>query len=143
MIKIVDSITTDTDVEVSVTPQIKTYNIVTGCMSDDCKPYRVAQSAMMWISENGCLGEIECIYPIVVEDDMCSFRETTTQFTGFPVFEIISCDNEAYIQNKDNGFVIWFNKSKEIDTEILFEQLSFLISEKELVGIICKEYISV
>jgi|LSQX01.2.fsa_nt_gb hypothetical protein len=140
MIKIISYRTKDTNIEITYTPNVRTYNIVSGLMTDDCRPFRIAQSAMIWIDENGYIGEIECIYPIVVEDQICTFKDKVKIFDGFPAFEIPYCDNEVYIQNQVNGFIIWFSKDKEIDTIITFKQLKFLISNNELVGITCKEH---
>lgn len=142
MIKIISYRTEDTNIEITYTPDVRTYNIVSGLMTDDCRPFRIAQSAMIWIDENGYIGEIECIYPIVVEEQTCIFKDKVKTFDGFPAFEIPYCgnDNEVYIQNQDSGFIIWFSKDKEIDTIIKFKQLRFLIVSNELVGITCKEH---
>jgi hypothetical protein len=95
---------------------------------------------MIWIDENGYIGEIECIYPIIVEEQLCTFKDKLKAIDGFPSFGIPYCDNEAYIQDQDSGFIIWFSKDKEIDTIITFKQLIFLIANNELVGITCKEH---
>jgi hypothetical protein len=139
MIKMISYRTEDTNIEIKYTPDVRTYNIVSGLMTEDCKPFRVAQSAMIWIDENGYIGEIECIYPIVVEEQICTFKDKVKTFYGFPAFEILCCDNEIYIQSKGSGFVIWFSKDKEIDAVITFKQLKFLIANNELVGITCEE----
>jgi len=139
MIKIKSYKTKDTNIEVTYTPNVKTYNIVSGLMTDDCRPFRIAQSAMLWIDENGYIGEIECIYPIVVKEQICTFKDKMKTFDGFPAFEIPYCDNEVYLQNQDSGFIIWLSKDKNIDTIITFKQLRFLIANGELVGITCKK----
>jgi hypothetical protein len=140
MIRLLDIRVEETDIETSNIPEVRTYNIISGMMSDDCKPFRIAQSAMIWMTEDGYIGEIECIYPIEVDANMCLFKETINRCDGFPAFEVLCCDNEVYVQNKDNGFTIWLTKRKEIDTEIVYKQLRFFVSNGELVGIVCEDY---
>ena len=139
MIKLIAIRIEETDIQITNIPEVRTYNIVSGMMSDDCKPFRIAQSVMIWMTENGYIGEVECIYPIEVEKQICLFKETIKQFSGFPAFDVLRCDNDAYIQDQNNGFTIWLSKDKEIDTEIVYKQLRFLVSNSELVGIICKK----
>jgi hypothetical protein len=141
MIKLIAVRSEETEIQSTYTPDVRTYNIVSGLMSDDCKPYRVAQSMMIWMTESGHMGEIECIYPVAVEGQMCLFKEIVKELSGFPVFEVLCCDNEAYIQNHNNGFTLWLTKDKEVDTQIEFKQLKFLVANNELVGINCKEYV--
>lgn len=140
MIKIICNIIKNTNVEITYIPAVRTYNVASGLMTDNCRPFRIAQSAMIWIDENGYIGEIECIYPVVVEDQICTIKDNVEIFYGFPAFEVVCCDNEVYVQSQDSGFIIWFSKDKEIDTIITFKQLRFLIASNELVGITCKEY---
>lgn len=55
MIKINSIKDIKTEIEISYTPEVKTYDISTTLMTDECKPYRVAESAMIWINEVGFL----------------------------------------------------------------------------------------
>ncbi len=136
MIKINSIKDIKTEIEISFTPQVKTYNISTALMSDECKPYRVAQSAMLWINHEGYLGEIECIYTEKVDKPQCKYSKVINQVNGFPQFEINTCDNEAYIQDFEDGFIIWLSKNKLINTKVSYGDLIFLLSEKELVAIV-------
>lgn len=135
MIKIKGIKAKDTEIKISFTSQVKTYNIISGFMSDECKPYRVAQSVMIWINGDGYIGEIECIYPTNVNKTQCNYSEKVNQINGLPIIEIYSCDNEAFIQHFEGGFILWLSKDKFINTEVSFKDLTFLLSGKELVAI--------
>ena len=139
MIKLTELIIVDAEIELSFTPSVKTYNVVTSFMSDACKPYRVSDSTMIWLSEKGELGELECIYPTIADEPLCQFSDKLAQGNGFPRFLITSHDNDTYVQHDDDGFTVWLKRNRVIDTEILFANLIFLISEKELVAISAKK----
>lgn len=85
MIRLLDIRVEETDIETSNIPEVRTYNIISGMMSDDCKPFRIAQSAMIWMTEDGYIGEIECIYPIEVDANMCLFKETINRCDGIRI----------------------------------------------------------
>ena len=84
MIKLLNTIVVNTEIEVSFTPEVKTYNIVTGFMSDNCRPFRVSEHIMIWITEEGYIGEIECIYPETVDTPLCSYSHDLSRKLGFP-----------------------------------------------------------
>ena len=139
MIKLLNTIVVNTEIEVSFTPEVKTYNIVTGFMSDNCRPFRVSVHIMIWITEEGYIGEIECIYPETVDTPLCSYSHDLSRKLGFPQIEICSCDNEAYIQHCDEGFTIWLNKEKMINKIIDCNQFLLLVSGDELVAVKTQE----
>lgn len=58
MIKLITFKTEDTNIQITYTPDVRTYNVVSGLMNDECKPFKIAQSAMMWVNDKGYLGEI-------------------------------------------------------------------------------------
>lgn len=138
MIKIKDVKKVQTEVEISYTPEVKTYDIMTGFMTDDCRPYKVTISTMLWIDEQGYFGEIECIYSEKVQEFLCRDACNVMEVFGFPQFEVISCDNEEYIQDFEDGYIIWLLNDKLIDTKIIYSDLIFFISDSELVGILTK-----
>jgi hypothetical protein len=135
MIKLRGLQSVDTTVTSTFTPEVRTYNIVSGRMSDECKPYRVAQHAMLWLDDEGFLGELECIYPQVVEQACCHHPGNLAPRSGFPQFEILSTDNICAVQHQGNSFTVWFSRDKTIDDEIMFENVHFLFAGNELVGI--------
>lgn len=138
MIKINSIKDIKTEIEISFTPQVKTYNISTALMSDECKPYRIAQSTMIWITQDGYLGEIECIYTEKINKTQCKYSQVINQVNGFPQLEINTCDNEVLIQDFEGGFIIWLSRDKLINTKVSYGDLIFLLSEKELVAIVAR-----
>jgi len=139
LIKIVGIQDVRTEIEATYTDEVKTYNLVTGYMTDSCQPYRVAQSAMIWLSGSGEIGEVECIYPSVVEDSPCRLSGKINKQEGFPKLDItLEAASEVCIQHHEGDFTIWFAKDKVIDSQILADTVSFLVTKThELVGINC------
>ncbi|PYE41867.1 hypothetical protein HUB98_07230 [Paenibacillus barcinonensis] len=140
MIKIVSIQDGWTEIEATYTDEVKTYNLVTGYMTDDCQPYRVAQSAMIWLSSSGEIGEVECIFPRIVEESPCKSSGQIKKQEGFPILDITSEPaSEVCIQFHEGDFTIWFAKDKMIDSQVQADSTTFLIAEaNELVGIICR-----
>ncbi|MFL5703900.1 MAG: hypothetical protein ACJ8AG_13850 [Ktedonobacteraceae bacterium] len=125
----------DTAIEASFTPEVSTYNIVSGLMSNDCKPFRIAQGTMLWLHEDGFLGELECIFPQIVDKPLCSYATGISQREGFPQFEVRSLDNEDCIQNCEDGFIAWLVRDTTVDLQVCFKNVHFFFSIDELVAI--------
>ncbi|EPM3047589.1 hypothetical protein ACTKQT_002246 [Listeria monocytogenes] len=49
--------------EVSFIDEIKNFDIVTEKMNDSFYTYRLESNVMMWLNDEGIIGEIECISP--------------------------------------------------------------------------------
>ncbi len=119
---------------------VRTYNIVTGMMSDECKPFEVAiNHTMMWLDNKGYLGEIECRVPSLVEYAPCSASITSELREYFPQFAILSSNNISLAQRCESGFILWLASDKVIDTKIHYKTLQFLIANDELVGIVAHQ----
>lgn len=138
MIRVMGFNDVQTEIEVSYTAEVKTYNLITDLMSDECEPYRVAQSAMLWLNRNGDIGELECIYPKVVESSPCRFSELIYEQKGLPQLEVTSDDSDVYVQHHEEGYIVWFTKGKVIDSQIQMKNTTFLLAGSELSGIVCK-----
>jgi hypothetical protein len=136
MIRLVEVQNKDTSIEVSVEITDRAYNIVSGLMSDDARPYPVSEKVMIWLDPAGFLGEVEAIYPPITTTSPCRYGEKLQKQEGFPQFEVITCDNEGIIQPLDDGFIIWWAREKIIDLEIEFKNLQFLFTQEELVAIV-------
>ncbi len=135
MIKLIGLQTVDTDIVASFTPEVNAYNIISGFMSDDCKPYRVALKVIIWFHDDGFVGELEAISPWVIDKSPCNYAEKISQMEGFPQFAIPSCDNEGAIQHLEDGYIVWLAKGKTIDEQINYKQVQFLLSGEELIAI--------
>lgn len=136
MIRLLEVQKSTTDIEVSMTPEIRTYNIVSGLMSDNCQPYRVAERIMIWLTPTGLLGELEAIYPPTVNKFPCQYEKELRKQDGFPRFEVITCNGEGIIQPLDDGFIVWLRKERTVDLLIEFKQVQFLFEQDELVAIV-------
>jgi hypothetical protein len=139
MIRLIEVHTSESAMEVSITPEVHTYNIVSGYMSDDARAYRVADYVMIWLALPGFVGEVEAIYPPIVQNSPCHSGKELIRSTGFPRFEIAACDNEGMIQPMNDGFIVWLAKGKTIDRQIDFKQVQFLLADDELVGIVAHQ----
>lgn len=135
MIKLVGVQDINVDIKASFTPSVKTYNIVSGLMSDDCQPYRVAQSVMIWLTPEGFLGEIEAIYPPLVSYSLDESLEGIDKQRGFPLFEVGACDNDGFIQHLENGFRIWFSKEKTTSLLISYKNVDFFVAGDKLLSV--------
>ncbi len=108
----------DVDIEVSYTPEVRTYNIISGMMSDDCLPFRVAQHVMVWLNTDGLLGELEAIYPPIVGLSLCTYAEHINEQEGFPRMMVVAVGDEGLLQPTEDGFVVWFAQKRMIDKSL-------------------------
>lgn len=117
---------------------IGNFDILTENMDNNFTPYRIDQSVMMWISEEGILGEIECIFPEQVSDEITLISsKIVREQNGFPVINIneeISC-NEVSVFAGDDYFVLYFTNTKEYDMKIISQNLVFYLFNSELIAI--------
>ncbi len=143
MLKVIGIKQTNLQYEAKYIDQVKNYNILTNYMSDECKPYRIHQTAMLWIDEEGMLGEIECIYPKMVESTEMPELSGISKQQGTPIFELMSSQGiELHIQYQKNSFMIWLAEHKVIHSGIESGNIIFLITaESELIGILCEQVI--
>jgi hypothetical protein len=139
MIQLIEVQNSNIDIEVSITPEVHTYNIVSGYMSDNTRPYRVAERVMIWLDLAGFLGEVEAIYPPMVHSSPCQYGKELLRKAGFPRFEIAACDNEGMIQPIDDRFIVWLAKGKTIDGQIDYKNVQFLLAGDEIVGIVAHQ----
>lgn len=117
---------------------IGNFDILTEKMDDNFTPYRIEQSVMMWINEEGVLGEIECIFPEQVNDEITLISsKIVREQNAFPIINIneeISC-NEVLVFANDDYFVLYFNNTKEYDMKIISQNLVFYLFNSELIAI--------
>ncbi|WP_348920545.1 hypothetical protein [Enterococcus rotai] len=117
---------------------IGNFDILTEKMDDNFTPYRIEQSVMVWINEEGVLGEIECIFPEQVNDEITLIpSKIVREQNGFPIISIneeISC-NEVLVFAGDDYFVLYFTNTKEYDMKIISQNLVFYLFNSELIAI--------
>ncbi|HAK1623352.1 TPA: hypothetical protein H1053_002809, partial [Listeria monocytogenes] len=101
---LVKSIKSENNYEESV----QNFDILTERMEDDFIPYRVEQNVMMWLNDDGIIGEIECIFPTQIEQQISLIEEEKTfVLKGFP---LVDTDENVFIPEvkvfKNNKYFI-------------------------------------
>lgn len=125
-------------VSCTFTPSVKTYNIVTENMTDYCKPIQLGNGCCIWVNERGQLGEVECIYPKLVDNGTSLYSQHGKSVDGVPSFEISSLNADIVVEQIENGFIIWFSRRKKVEQEVSQNGIDYLLSENELLGIVAK-----
>lgn len=139
MIKVVGINNKNVQFNITYIEQVKTYNITTEFMSNECTNYRVEQSNMIWLNHEGAISEIESIYPKTVQKECCYFAKQIKYLSGFPRLHIIATSDDFCIQHAQNKFIMWFAKEKIIDVHLQSENIDFYIGKDELLGIHCRK----
>lgn len=129
-----ESITSKNSYEESV----ENIDILTEKMDDDFIPYRVEQNVMMWLNQEGLLGEIECIFPTRLDEEVRLVkRANITVETGFPLINTEETmevpEVKTFVGNE--YFVLYFSELTEYDRMIVANDLSFYLEEEELIAI--------
>jgi hypothetical protein len=141
MIKLEEVCRVETHILAMIDDETRAYTIDTDFLSDSCKPYEVARNhTMIWLDERGFLGEIECLAPTIVQKPPCHAQEVSHQ-EGFPRLAILSQNNISAVQLIDDGYIIWLEEGKMIDTEVQYKTLQFLFAGGELTGIVAHDVI--
>jgi hypothetical protein len=126
-------------VSCTYTPSVKTYNIVTENMTDDSKPIQLGNGCCIWLNERGQLGEVECIYPKLFDNGDSFYSQLGELTVGVPSFVIASFNAEVFVEQIENGFIIWFSRRKKVEREVSQNGISYLLSENELLGLVAKD----
>lgn len=140
MIKCRELHTLETSILATYDQEVQAYNIITGIMSDSFRPYEVVPDhIMMWVNEEGFLGEVECLQPVLVTAPPCRMREEAVRREGFPQLEILARNRFYMVQHSEDGFVIWIDERREVDTVVVYKTMQFLLSGQEVVGIVAQQ----
>jgi hypothetical protein len=99
-------------VSCTYTPSVKTYNIVTENMTDDCNPIQLGNGCCIWLNERGQLGEVECIYPKLLDNGTSLYSQLGELVDGIPSFEISSFDADVVVEQIENGFIFGYQEGK-------------------------------
>ncbi len=136
MIMIQDVLERTTRVQIEVTRDVETYDITTSDMDDSCIPYRVAQKAMMWISNDGLLAELECIYPQYVNGPLCFNASSLITLNGTPKIVCDKSVGQVWIEDRGSSFTVWFTKGEQITKEVIVApNMKVLVTNSQVVGI--------
>ncbi|PZL71997.1 hypothetical protein [Enterococcus plantarum] len=117
---------------------VENFDILTEKMNDDFIPYRIEQNVMMWLNEKGIIGEIECIFPMQI-DEKISLVESKNSETkdGFPLIDIerpIEVPIVKVFKNKEY-FILYLSELEMYDKKIKSKNLSFYAKGDELIAI--------
>ncbi|SHH85625.1 hypothetical protein SAMN02745823_01214 [Sporobacter termitidis DSM 10068] len=123
------------NIETSYIDEIKTFNIVTNFMDDNCKAYEIGIGAMLWVNDNSIMGELECIYPPIVQNDQCTLAKDIRSVTGIPKLKVIDNKADVYLQLSESGCIIWFKMESNINLQVNTNNAEFLFSDEQLAAI--------
>ncbi|EGK1804040.1 hypothetical protein IOO85_001014 [Listeria monocytogenes] len=131
---LVKSIKSENNYEESV----QNFDILTERMEDDFIPYRVEQNVMMWLNDDGIIGEIECIFPTQIEQQISLIEEEKTfVLKGFPLVdtdENVSIPEVKVFKN-NKYFILYLSELPKYNKEIISENLTFYVNDTELIAI--------
>lgn len=117
---------------------IMNFDILTEKMNDNFLPYRIEQNVMMWLSDDGLLGEIECIYPeLLVEEVNLVKDQNMVKKSGFPLInmdESLKVPKVKIFLGKEY-FILYFSESQNYNKIIISESLTFYVSNATLIAI--------
>jgi hypothetical protein len=117
---------------------VENFDILTEKMNDDFIPYRVEQNVMMWLDKEGILGEIECIFPMQIDEKMALVESENAEIKdGFPLIDTegsIEVPIVKVFKNKEY-FILYFSELKMYDKKIISKNLSFYVRGDELIAI--------
>ncbi|MEI3607176.1 hypothetical protein SPD48_15895 [Pseudogracilibacillus sp. SE30717A] len=136
MFKIKDVLKENIEITTSFIEEVNTYSISTEKMNDDCLPIRYSQSLMVWIDENGYIGEMESIFPVQTEEDMeFSFTSNFVREKGLPKIEVFEENKDIKVKNTKGGFILLFSDYTQIDKVIECEKVKFYCSNNFVIAI--------
>lgn len=136
MFKIKDVLEENIEITTSFIKEVNTYSILTEKMNDDCLPIRYSQSLMVWIDENGYIGEMESIFPVQTEEDMeFSFTSNFVREKGLPKIEVFEENKDIKVKNTKGGFILLFTDSTKIDRVIECRNIKFYCSNNFVIAI--------
>lgn len=117
---------------------VENFDILTDRMNDDFIPYRVEQNVMMWLDEEGVLGEIECIFPTQLDKEIYLVKnENTLAQNGFPLIDIeksVKVPEVKVFKNREY-FILYFSELGMYNKIVISNNLSFYINNNELIAI--------
>lgn len=123
------------------TPSIRTINMVTTYMNDECIPYQIGMGTCIWLNKSGTMGEIELIYPTHTSQSNFFESDRIEKIIGEPIFSVneVDYDNITVEISQDN-LIIWLKSESEFDLKVITENIYYLFQDKELVAIGAETY---
>lgn len=115
---------------------IHNYDITTEFMEDDFVPARVAESMMLWVGQNGKIGEIELIFPDETKEKKSYHtNKSIPQKIGFPLVKPVRQKHNVSVYRDADGFTIYISDSEICDYVVHSGKLSFYIFEDHIIAV--------
>jgi hypothetical protein len=121
-------------------PSVNTFDITSQIMSDEFRPYQIANNAMLWADENGFFGEIEVFSPIVTEISIGLKLPKVRKEFGVPQMTFTKSINKVIVEKYLSTFTVWLSEHPVIDLEVMSDTVTFLFEKEELVGILAHSF---
>lgn len=120
--------------------EVKTFNIITSKMDDSFIPYRVNRNCMMWVSDGGVLGEIECIFPDVIGNFPEYIEKDMPKFKGFPLVESVYSDSSSKVYIEEDRFILVFDDSELATIRYQQDNVYLHASDHSILAFECKMF---
>ncbi|MHC5218146.1 hypothetical protein ACYSNR_15910 [Enterococcus sp. LJL128] len=136
--KIKKEIQQDLESEVTYVDEIKNFDIVTEKMNDNFYTYPLGTNMMMWLDDDGLIGEIECIFPEQLDREIFLIeKQGTLMQNGFPLIntEVPVEVSIAKVFKGNDYFVLYFSESETYNKKVIATNLTFYVDNNELVAI--------
>ncbi|GCE12020.1 hypothetical protein [Tengunoibacter tsumagoiensis] len=115
------------------------YYIKCNPIAETEKYYYFGLRSILWLSLDGIFSEIESMYPKVGKEPLCSFDSQVQKEEGLPVLEMIPTSYINYVQETENGFIIYVERDRKINHVVIYKTIEFLFCDNDLVAIEAKE----
>lgn len=137
MITIDRYLTIDPKYEASYIEEVRTFNMISHNMNDDCKPHLESTACMIWVDENGLIGELECIYPIELEDDR-GVRELKLEMaSGIPCIRVSYQEKAVKLFRDKDNVILFLTDEKKPDKRCRVGNLIYYVTGNELIALEC------
>ncbi|GGC92578.1 hypothetical protein GCM10011573_22720 [Enterococcus wangshanyuanii] len=124
--------------EVTYIDEVKNFDIVTEKMNDDFYTYPLGTNMMMWLDDDGLIGEIECIFPEQLDREVFLIKKQEILMqNGFPLIntEVPVEVSIAKVFKRKDYFTLYFSKLETYNKEIVATILTFYVNDNELVAV--------
>lgn len=124
--------------EVAYVDEVKNFDIITEKMNEDFYTYPLGSNMMMWLDDDGLIGEIECIFPEQSDREIFLMEQTGVSIqNGFPLIntEVPVDVSIAKVFKSNDYFILYFSELKMYDKKIISKNLTFYVNGDELLAI--------
>lgn len=138
MIKLIKFLNKNRIYDASYIQEVKTFNLLSKEMNDECIPYLDSTACMLWIDDKNVLCELESIYPVDVNEDRGFRKMQLEEISGLPVILVDNEDKVVKIFREGKDVILFLNDNKKPDKKCVNENIIYYISKNEIIAIECK-----